>query len=98
MACLPNVRQLPCAYVFFECKNYRTDVANPELDQIAGRFSPNRGKLEFICCRAFENRELVVKRCQDTFKDGRGLILPLEDNAVLILLDLVRKGDRTAVD
>ncbi|MCK4786747.1 MAG: hypothetical protein KAV87_23515 [Desulfobacteraceae bacterium] len=39
---LHSVRNIPCAYVVFECKNYGRDVSNPELDQIAGRFSTNR--------------------------------------------------------
>ena len=30
---LHDVRKLPCPYVFFECKNYVTEVAHPELDQ-----------------------------------------------------------------
>jgi hypothetical protein len=95
---LPTLRQYPCAYVFFECKNYKTDVENPELDQLAGRFSPNRGKVGFMCCRTFENRDLFIQRCRDTFKDDRGLIVPLEDVAVLSLLDLVRKGERARID
>ena len=53
---LHAVRKLPSAYVAFECKNYTTEVANPELDQLAGRFSPNRGKIGFLCCRRFEDR------------------------------------------
>ena len=32
---IPTIRKLPCAYIPFECKNYTTEVANPELDQIA---------------------------------------------------------------
>src|SRR5437899_464049 len=39
---IPNARRFPCAYVPFECKNYTTEDGNPELDQLAGRFSANR--------------------------------------------------------
>lgn len=35
---LHAVKKVPCAYVPIECKNYRTEVSNPELDQLAGRF------------------------------------------------------------
>jgi hypothetical protein len=58
---LPNARQFPCAYVPFECKNYVTEIGNPELDQLAGRFSTNRGRLGFLCCRHFENRQLFIQ-------------------------------------
>jgi hypothetical protein len=95
---LPNVRGYPCAHVMFECKNYRTDVKNPELDQLAGRFSPNRGKVGFLCCREFEDRALFIRRCVDTFKDDRGLILPLDDNTVVGMLELVRGNRRNALD
>ncbi|EQD65228.1 hypothetical protein B1A_08566, partial [mine drainage metagenome] len=33
----------PAAFVFAECKNHGTDLANPELDQMIGRFLPERG-------------------------------------------------------
>lgn len=95
---LHAARQLPCAFVVFECKNYSTDVANPELDQIAGRFSPNRGRIGFICCRSFENRALFVERCRDTFREDRGLVIPLDDQTILRYLDLVEGGRRAELD
>jgi hypothetical protein len=91
---IPSLRRLPCAYVPFECKNYVTEVGNPELDQLAGRFSTNRGMLGFLCCRHFEDRGHFVERCRDTFRDGRGLILPLDDQHVLRLLGLIEQGHR----
>lgn len=95
---IPNIRHLPCAYVPFECKNYATDVANPELDQLAGRFSVNRGKLGFLCCRTFQDRAKFVESCRDTFKDDRGLILPLDDTYALRLLALIEEGRREEID
>ncbi len=85
---------LPCGFVSLECKNYSREIANPELDQIAGRFSPNRGKLGIILCRQFDNRSLFIKRCQDTLKDDRGLILPLDDERIVTLLECVARGAR----
>jgi hypothetical protein len=95
---IPGVRMLPCAYVPFECKNYVTEVGNPELDQLSGRFSTNRGKLGFLCCRHFEDRRHFVERCRDTFRDGRGLILPLDDQHLLRILALIEQGQRPQLE
>lgn len=91
-------RGLPCAFISIECKNYLMEVSNPELDQLAGRFSPNRGKLGILCCRSFENRQLFIKRCRDTFSDDRGLIIPLDDSTVFQLLEFIQNGERHLVD
>jgi hypothetical protein len=95
---IPRLRGLPCAYVPFECKNYTTEVENPELDQLAGRFSVNRGKLGFLCCRTFQNRVRFIERCRDTFSDDRGLIIPLDDETTIRLLALIHQRQRQALD
>ncbi|MGC2488675.1 MAG: hypothetical protein WA412_08370, partial [Candidatus Sulfotelmatobacter sp.] len=91
---LPNIRHMPCAYVPLECKNYGREIANPELDQLAGRFSVNRGKVGFLCCREFENRALFIERCRDTLRDDRGLVLPLDDMTVLRCLERIAQRRR----
>jgi hypothetical protein len=73
-----------------ECKNYTRDLANPELDQIAGRFSRDRGKVGFIVCRELQNKDLFRKRCRDTAKDGNGFILALDDRDLEQLVDEVQ--------
>lgn len=95
---LHAVRNLPCAFVPIECKNYSRDIANPELDQIAGRFSTNRGRAGIVCCRSFENRDHFIARCADTFRDGRGLVVPIDDPTLIELLALIRDGRRREVD
>jgi hypothetical protein len=35
------------SHIIVECKNYMKEMDNPELDQIAGRFAPQRGRLGF---------------------------------------------------
>jgi len=70
----------PASQVVVECKNYTKEVANPELDQIAGRFSPDRTHFGIIVCRKIENKELFARRCRDTAKDRRGFILHLDDD------------------
>ena len=95
---LHDIRNLPCPYVSIECKNYNSDVNNPELDQLSSRFSPLRGKLGFLCCRSIDNRELFVERCRDTFKDDRGLIIPLDDKIVIELLSLIALNKRQSIE
>ena len=95
---LHDVRDLPCSFVAIECKNYSTEVANPELDQLAGRFSANRGKFGILCCRNFEDRGLFIERCRDTLRDGHGLIIPLDDSTILGLLSLIQQEERSRID
>jgi hypothetical protein len=87
-----------CAHVPFECKNYMTEIGNSELDQLPGRFSADRGMLGFLCCRHFEDRQLFIQRCGDTFTDGRGLILPIDDETVVRFLNLIQHGQRLQID
>jgi hypothetical protein len=67
------------AHIFVECKNYGRAVGNPELDQLAGRFSPTRGQFGLLVCRHFDDKELFMQRCRDTALDERGFIIPVDD-------------------
>jgi len=58
---LHSMRGIPCSFVPIECKNYSTEIANPELDQISGRLSPVRGKVGIICYRTFDDRALFIE-------------------------------------
>jgi hypothetical protein len=95
---LHNVRHLPCAFVPFECKNYGSDLANPELDQIAGRFSPIRGQCGILCCRKFQQRRIFIERCRDNLREERGLIVPLDDDIITGMLKSIADGHRNEVD
>ena len=82
---------IPCPLVFIECKNYNKDVANPELDQLAGRFSTRRGRFGILSCRNIDNEKLFLKRCIDTFKDDNKLIIPITDTDIIRCLE---KGEK----
>ena len=70
---------LPCPFIFVECKNYTGEVANPELDQLSGRFSNRRVRVGILACRALNENDAFMKCCADTFEDDRGLIIPITD-------------------
>jgi len=77
---------LHCPYIMVECKNYTADLNNPEFDQLSGRFSPGRGRVGFLICRTVSNAEAFIGRARDTYRDNRGLIVPLVDSDIIALL------------
>jgi hypothetical protein len=77
-----------CPLVFFECKNYAGDPTNPELDQLAGRFSNKRGMFGAIVCRTVQDKPKMLKRCKDSLHDHRGWIFVLDDDDIITLLKL----------
>lgn len=73
--------------VVVECKNYSNDIANPEFDQLIGRFDVNRGKLGIITCRSDSNPQLTMKRCKDAVKAGQGIVMVLTDEDIIQMLN-----------
>lgn len=82
----------PAGRIWVECKNYGGKVANPELDQLSGRFSPSRGKVGLLVCRTFDDKMRFIERCMDTANDDRGFIIPLDDDDLEALVK-ARKAD-----
>lgn len=83
--------------VFVECKNYSDDPANPEIDQLSGRFSQNRGRFGILVCRNIANRQRLDTRCKDTANDGRGFMITLDDSD-LKTLATERKADVDSIE
>ncbi|MDD7973189.1 hypothetical protein [Roseinatronobacter alkalisoli] len=84
--------------IMVECKNYSKDLANPELDQLSGRFAVNRGQLGMLLYRTVENYGRLCARCRDAAQDGRGFMLALGDEQVTEFLNLIADGQRAAID
>lgn len=81
--------------IFVECKNYGSDVTNPELDQLSGRFGRSRGNVGVLVCRRFKNKVKFEQRCRDTALDDRGYIIALDDDDLKALVE-ARKVDEEA--
>jgi hypothetical protein len=93
-----TAHQIASNRVMVECKNYSRDVANPELDQISGRFSINRGKLGLLIGRSCDDKALFIERCKDTARDGRGFVIPIFDDDIYEMLNAIKHRRRSAID
>jgi len=78
-------RDFPCDDIVIECKNYSKDISNPDIAQIEQRFNRNR-KFGIIFTRKCLNRNLIMSKCKDAYKDKGHIILVLDDNKVKELL------------
>lgn len=92
---LPQTRAIS---VPVECKNYSREIANPELDQISGRFGHTRGFFGIICCRSLDDRARFIARCRDTALDSRGYVVLLDDQDIVQMLQYVSDANRNAID
>lgn len=83
---------IPCNLITMECKNYSVDLANAEMDQLAGRLTNNRGKFGIQFCRAFQNPNLYLERTQFLARDESKYIIYIDDNRLKQLLNLFREN------
>ena len=77
-----------CPYVFFECKNYKHDVSNPEFDQLIGRFHDKRGRFGVLVCRKIAYRQKTLDTSRDVVNANQGCILVFDDEDMLALVEL----------
>jgi hypothetical protein len=82
----------PQPFCYVECKNYKADLGNDALDQIAGRFGKHRGNFGLLVCRKFKNKARFIQGCRDTAMSDRGFVIVLDD-ADLTALTQARKAD-----
>ncbi len=83
---LHTTKEITSLYIMIECKNYEDDPNNPELDQLSGRLSVNRGKFGLLTCRTINNKDVIKKRCIDYWKDKKELLITLDDNEIISML------------
>lgn len=93
---LPTTHQVECNKIMIECKNYSSDIANAELDQMNGRFGSNRGRFGIVCCRAIDDKELLIKRCVDFATAQKNYIIVLTDEDFKNTLQKFIEGDMDA--
>jgi hypothetical protein len=89
--------QMRAIEIPIECKNYSKDAANPELDQLAGRFSHVRGFLGILCSRSFKNRVRFIERCKDSAAHRQHYIIPIVDDDILRWLEFIAQSDRDGI-
>lgn len=81
-----------------ECKNYKEDIGNPEVDQLAGRFSVNRGKFGMLLFRNISDEKLLINRCKDLCTDKSEVIIPLMDNDLNKALDSIIDNTENSIE
>lgn len=86
---LPTIHQISSSLIMIECKNYKEDIGNPEVDQLAGRFSVNRGKFGMLLFRSINDEKLLMNRCKDICADKSEIIIPLMDRDLNKALDSI---------
>lgn len=89
---------IPSQFIFSECKNYGREVGNPEIDQLSGRFGPNRGQFGLLVCRHVADMPKLLARCRDTHQNQRGLIIPLVDDDLIAMLSARMNGVENPAD
>ena len=92
---LSNGPGIPCAYIHCECKNYEEDPANPDLDQLTGRFSANMGQFGFLLCRTIKDKDQFYTRCRYAALKRQQYVIPLDDVDVKQILYLAQAQQRS---
>ena len=95
---LSTKHQLKCPKIIVECKNYGSELANPEVDQINGRLNSQRGRFGILVCRKISDKSKLLNRCKDLLKDNGNYVIALEDADIYKLLDLKDKNDELSID
>lgn len=95
---LRNLYEIFCPKIIIECKNYSSNIKNPEIDQLIGRLNDRIGKFGILICRNIENKKVLNKTCQDALHDHKKYIMVLCDADIKELLNLRKKFDAEGIN
>ena len=90
-------RQTRALKIPVECKNYSTDINNPELDQLEGRFGHRRGFFGMLTCRNIDNRDRIINGCRDAASDREHYMIVMDDADIVAMLELIEDGTRSRI-
>jgi hypothetical protein len=79
-------------YIFIECKNYSSDLSNPEVDQLTGRFTKKGGRFGILVYRRIGDESMLLKRCQRCL-DNDEYVVTLNDNDIIKMLKYKIHGE-----
>lgn len=95
---LINVHSIKAPYIIIECKNYKSDLKNPELDQISGRLDDIIGRFGIITCRKIDNKDGLLKKTKDSLLRQQNHIIVLEDTDIIEMLKLKKDNKLDDID
>jgi len=93
-----QLHHIQCPKIFVECKNYESEIGNPEIGQLQGRFNRKRGMFGMLLCRSIKDKANLLQRCKDIMHDEKGFIIVLEDVDMGTLLQLKEANNEKAID
>ena len=87
--------KLICPNIFFECKNYKEDLRNPEFFQLRCRLNKIRGQFGVIVCRKIVKKENYEKAQNDALKkEEYFIVLDDEDIAKIVEFKLSESDEK----
>ncbi|MGE7093505.1 DNA cytosine methyltransferase [Lysinibacillus sp. NPDC048646] len=95
---LKNLYDIKSAKILIECKNYSSDLENPEFDQLLGRFNKKYGEFGILVCRNIFDKSKNIDRCKDIVNSGKGWVIMLSDKDINALLSLRGKNDYEGIN
>ncbi len=94
---LSNYGGLFCAKILFECKNFSPDIANPEYDQMNGRFNNRTSTIGYIVCRNIADKVKSIETSKDFVANKSHYIMVLTDSDIVKLLKACLSKDRNII-